>query len=46
MKVSRKKAPLVLNPHRYMVKKLFSFVPRFRYKKHFLAIQSKQHIES
>jgi hypothetical protein len=46
MKVSRKKAPLVVNPHRYMVKKLISFVPRVRYKKHFLAMQSKQHIES
>jgi hypothetical protein len=39
MKVSREKAPLVVNPNRYMVKKLIFFVPRVRYKKYFLAIQ-------
>jgi hypothetical protein len=39
MKASRKKAPLVVNPNRYMVKKLIFFVPRVRYKKYFLAIQ-------
>jgi hypothetical protein len=39
MKASRKKAPLVVNPNRYMVKKMIYFAPKVRYKKHFLAIQ-------